>query len=398
MHTRRENIALFTLEGVNSFATTLYFYYIYFFTERQFGFTKLQNLLLAAAMGLVYGLASIVGGRFAQKRGYFTALKTGYLIMAAATTAGVFLNPLATHLLLMFITMAGAAFTWPPLEALVSEGESGRGLQRRVGIYNLVWGGFGAFAYFSGGALIKATTFSGMFLVPAILNVLQLISAVSLERSIARHMAQDSAITVPEATQPLTADESEQLRSPVSPKVFLRMAWLANPFAYLAVNTVIAVMPALAHRLGLSVAQAGIVCSLWLFVRTASFLTFWLWPGWHYRFRWLLGAFFTMTVSFSALLLAADLWLVIIAQIFFGLALGLIYYSSLYYSMHVGDTKGEHGGFHEAMIGAGSCAGPAIGAAALYLAPHQPSSSTWAVLGLLFGGCAGLLWLRFRSR
>src|SRR6185503_20347508 len=97
-----------------------------------------------------------------------------------------------------------------------------------------------------------------------------------------------------------------------------------------------------------------------------------LWPGWHYRFRWLAAAYVTMTSSFVTLLLAPNLWLVIAAQIAFGLALGLIYYSSLYYSMDVGETKGEHGGFHEAMIGLGSCAGPAVGAASLYFAPGNP--------------------------
>ena len=96
------------------------------------------------------------------------------------------------------------------------------------------------------------------------------------------------------------------------------------------------------------------------------------------------------------LLLGPSLWVVVVAQIVFGLALGLIYYSSLYYSMDVGDTKGEHGGFHEAMIGAGSCAGPAIGAATLHFLPRYPSSSTWAVMVLLSAGLAGLLWLRYR--
>jgi MFS family permease len=103
-------------------------------------------------------------------------------------------------------------------------------------------------------------------------------------------------------------------------------------------------------------------------------------------------------LSFVALLLAPNLWLVIAAQIAFGLALGLIYYSSLYYSMDVGDTKGEHGGLHEAMIGLGSCAGPAIGAAGQYFFPQSQNSSTWTPAGLMLLGVLGLFWLRFRGR
>jgi len=82
------------------------------------------------------------------------------------------------------------------------------------------------------------------------------------------------------------------------------------------------------------------------------------------------------------------------AQVVFGISIGLIYYSSLFYSMDVGETKGEHGGLHEAAIGAGSCAGPAIGAAALHYFPNAPGSSVWAVSGLLVCGLLGLFWMR----
>jgi len=83
-----------------------------------------------------------------------------------------------------------------------------------------------------------------------------------------------------------------------------------------------------------------------------------------------------------------------VAQIFFGLATGLIYYSSLFYAMDVGEASSEHGGLHEACIGAGIFLGPATGAAALTLAPHSANAATWAVSGLLVAGLGGLVWLR----
>jgi MFS family permease len=97
-------------------------------------------------------------------------------------------------------------------------------------------------------------------------------------------------------------------------------------------------------------------------------------------------------------LLAPSLWLLLGAQIVFGLALGLIYYSSLFYSMDVGETKGEHGGLHEAAIGAGNCTGPAIGATALYFFPRHLDSGTWAVSGLLVVGFLLALCLKRKKR
>ena len=61
--------------------------------------------------------------------------------------------------------------------------------------------------------------------------------------------------------------------------------------------------------------------------------------------------------------------------------------------MDASDSTSEHGGIHEAAIGAGNCLGPAIGAAALWLAPQSTNASAWAVSGLLAAGLGGLLWL-----
>jgi predicted MFS family arabinose efflux permease len=180
-------------------------------------------------------------------------------------------------------------------------------------------------------------------------------------------------------------------------KMFLKLAWLANPLAYIAINTVIPTIPALAKRLELSPKFAGFFCSVWLFARTLAFLLLWLWPGWHYRFRWMAGAYLAMLAGFALMLVAPQLWLLISAQILFGAAIGLIYYSSLYYSMDVGEAKGEHGGIHEAAIGVGNCIGPAVGAAALQFFPTERNSGTWTVSGLLLVGLVVLVGVRSRN-
>ena len=136
---------------------------------------------------------------------------------------------------------------------------------------------------------------------------------------------------------------------------------------------------------------AGFVCSLWCFVRLGVFVVLWRWTGWHYRFRWLVTAFGLLIVSFAAILVAPNLALMLAAQIIFGGAIGLIYYSSLFYSMDASETKSEHGGIHEAAIGAGNCVGPAVGAAALLWVPQYANSGAIAVSVLLLGGFGGLV-------
>jgi predicted MFS family arabinose efflux permease len=293
----------------------------------------------------------------------------------------------------MAVTVVGLCFTWPTLEALVSEGEPPAGVQRMVGIYNMIWAGTAALAYFTGGALLEKLGPKSLFYIPVAIQLTQLGLTLWLESQARRQTVQVGPASRPPSplpAAPLLPQADPHSANPRA-KAFLRLAWLANPFAYIAINTLIAVIPGVARRLELSTMTAGFCCSLWCFARLGSFFVLWRWDGWHYRFRWLLTAYVAMVGAFAAILMAPNLALLVLAQILFGLVAGLIYYSSLFYSMDLGDTKGEHGGIHEAVIGLGNFAGPAVGAASLHFFPQYANSGALAVSGLLLLGLAALL-------
>ena len=391
MYSRTVKAGIFALAALNSVSTTYYFYYVYFFVEARFGFGRIENLILAASLGFVYTFASVLCGRFAESRGSFLSLRLGFFIMAVVLAAGSQIHSIGGHVAAMIVCTIGMCFTWPTLEAMVSEGEPPIRLQRMIGIYNIVWATGGAFSYFTGGAMLEKLGLRSMFVVPCAMQVGQLTLAFWLQKAAAAGDPVGNENNIP-------AGHFELNPRPIArTKAFLKMAWLANPFAYLAINTIIAVIPSLAKELRLSPMFAGFFCSVWLFVRIGAFALLWLWPGWHYRFRWLIGAYAAMVASFAFILLVPNLPLLVGAQIVFGLAVGLIYYSSLFYSMDVGERNSEHGGLHEAAIGAGSCAGPAIGAAAMHFFPDASGNSAWAVSGMLIIGLAGLTWLRVRK-
>lgn len=383
----------FTLEGVNAFATGYYLNYLFFLLHEQFGFGNANNLWVAALNGFVYMIAAWFGGRFGQRFGYFTALRIGFGGMALAMIVGIQMETVMGHCAIMVFWTLSLCFTWPTLEAMVSEGESTRGLQRMIGLYNVVWAAGSALSYFMGGAMLKYLGMKSLFWLPLGIHLIQLVMVEWLRNgSLRQQMAQngiDDDTLIGEEVEDGTRENAHGL-------AFLRMAWVANPFAYVAVNTVVAVIPSIAQRLHLSLAMAGVFCSIWLFARLASFFLFWGWSGWHYRFGWLISAYVLLVGSFLGMLLASSLLVVIGVQIVFGFAIGLIYYSSLYYSMHVGETKGEHGGFHESALGAGIFVGPAIGSSALYLFPGNANSSAWAVSALLVVGGAVIMMIRLR--
>jgi MFS family permease len=410
---RRFKSIYFLLEGLNSFSTVQYLYYFYFFTEKAFGFSTKENLAAATLNGALTAIGAFFGGKIAQRYGYHRALKLGFFTMMASLTVGSRLSTPAGHLIVMSAMVLGMCLTWPTLEALVSEGEPRGRLEGVLGLYNVVWAGTGALAYFVGGALLEHLGLRTIFYIPAAIQFAQLMILFWLERL--QRKADDAAraerasgkgeldlgeipMSKPartnlSATQRFFGDRQQQ-RTPAEQKTFVRMAWFANPFAYIAINSLVAIIPTLAGRLGLSAAIAGFTCSTWCFARMGSFLFLWLWPGWHYRFRWLVVAYLSLVAGYIAILLSGNLFWLVSAQIVFGAALGLIYYSSLFYSMDLSETKGEHGGIHEAAIGLGNFAGPAVGVVALLAFPGVPHSAAFAVTGCLTIGFGGLLAIR----
>ena len=374
----------FVIEGLNSFATVLYFNYLYFFMQARFGFSDKGNLALAALLGFIYVFAAWQAGRLAHRLGYFHTLKLGFAVMIAGLLAGSLLVSMAGQIFAAAVVTIGMCATWPTLEALVSESETSAGVPRVVGIYNITWAVANAVAYFIGGTLIKLFGFKIIFIAPIVIVFAQLVLTFWME-SHAKKVA-------PAQTEKISAPQPDPNRpSPAKAKTFLRMAWLANPFAYIAINTLIATIPGLAAKFQMSPMLAGFVCSLWCFVRLGTFIVLWHWTDWHYRFRWLVTGFAILILSFAAIMLSPNLIVLIAAQIFFGGAIGLIYYSSLFYSMDGGDAKSEHGGIHEAAIGLGNCVGPGIGAAALQFLPQYANSGVIAVSVLLLCGLGGLV-------
>jgi MFS family permease len=395
MFSPRVKTGTLVLEGLNAVATTIYFSYLFFYLRDRFGFSNLENLAVAALNGLVYCIAVWFAGRFAQRRGYFLALRLGFAAMAVATGLASLAQSVPVHLGAAVLCSLGMSLTWPTLEAIVSEQEPPARLKYLIGVYNVVWAASGGVAYFLGGALIERWGHVSIFLAPALIHFAQVLLTGWLGTQVGP--APDVGNLKPASTAPPEAlsSDAERRRSPLPPARFLVMAWVANPFCYIAMNAMLPVIPKIAERFAFGPMLAGFFCSAWFFARTLGFFTLWHWDGWHYRFRWLLGAYVAMALSFLAILLGRTLWLLLGAQVVFGLAVGLTYYSSLFYSMDVGETKGEHGGFHEAALGVGIFIGPAVGALSLHFFPQHPDMHAWAVAGLLVVGLVWLLALRY---
>lgn len=377
----RSRLPLFVLEGSNSFATAYYVNFLMFLLREDYGFSNLNNLVVGAAHGFVYGVASWQAGRIGQRHGLFPSLRIGFGGMSIALVVGWTLPTQWGQLICLGIWTVALCFTWPILEALVSEHEDPKRLPDRVGLYNVVWATMAAVGLSTGGWIFEKLGPSSLYWLPLGIHGIQWVATWPLERQRARWIA-----SLP---QPQGHDRHEDHQD--GPGYFVRLAWIANPFNYMAINTIMVMAPGIASRLGLSVAEAGLVLSAWFYVRALAFLKLWWWDGWHYRFDWFLCGFLFLFLGFVGTMIAPTIWGLVVAQVGFGWASALLYYSSLYYSMDRAESHAEQGGFHEALIGLGLGGGPAISAGALWWT-GVPSSPAWIVgagvlgaIGCVFG-------------
>ena len=387
----------FMLEALNGTATTCYGYYIFWFTERCFGFTRADNLLLGAFYGFTYMFSAAFAGRVAHRVGRFRMLQicfvglTAVMLLGAAVplVLGYSRASLWAECALMALWTIGASASWPTLQGLLSRESAGEH-PRVVGIYNLIWAGASGLTFLCCGSLFKMNRIGTVFLLPAAIHVCQLLILPKLQRYDSSRENRTEAAAAAGASVP---DEKARQWA----KAFVRLAWVANPFAYVAMYGFVPIFPQLADKLHFNSAQAAVIFSVWQLSRVGAFYLFWRWTGWHYRFRLLLAAFVAVIGCFFTILMTENLPVLIVAQVLFGLAVGLIYYSSLYYTMDAGASESEHGGIHEAAIGFGIGAGPAVGFAALEIWPARPDAGTWSIVAALALGLVAFVAVRMRN-
>ena len=255
-------------------------------------------------------------------------------------------------------------------------------VQHLVGMYNLGWSGASGFSFFITTPLMSAFGLRAMFALPL---ALYLFNLFMVWRVLPDY---DS---IPDEHHTVVDTEGMEL-TPQQRHAFRLLGWLANPMAYVAINVVVTYNPVVAQRIGVSFATASSWFSLWFYVRMVAFDLLRRWSGWHYRPWMLFGAFGIAMLGFAGMMLAPSLSVHLLAQVLFGLSIGLLYQSSLFYSMAGSEEKGTHGGFHESFIGLGIAAGASMAFLGDRIAPQHPALS----VGLVWGVMAVALLLMWR--
>lgn len=356
-----------------SVATTMILYGQPYYAKQSLGWSPSTIALTQVAVGALTAVGSVLGGRVIEREGTRASLRRGLYGLVAGALAGWVL-PEGWNMLVAIVLVAGfQGFIWPAIEAALTRGEPQERVQHLVGVYNLGWSGASGLAFFLTTPLMSAFGLRAMFALPLMLYLVNLMLVWKVLPDYDRIPDEHHTVVDPEGVE----------LTPQQRRAFRLLGWLANPMAYVAMNVIVTYNPVVAQRMGVSFATASSWFSLWFYVRMAAFELLRRWSGWHYRPNLLFAAFGVTMLSFAGMMLAPSLGVHLVAQVLFGLSIGLLYQSSLFYSMAGSPEKGAHGGFHESFIGLGIATGASMAFLGDRLAPQHPMLSValvWAVM------------------
>ena len=392
----RGGLLLLTL--LQQFPATVFLYGEPFFARERFHWSTGQIGLSQALVGFSIAISSYIGGKIAHRRHSRTGVMWGILLAMAFSVLGWGFGDKQGVFVLTFVGFAFCqALVWPGIETALVQGQTAGQVGHTLSHYNVIWS-FGSWA-----SLLLATPLMArlglrlLLLLPALLYLvnyvllrwlfpIQPLPCVPTEASLSEQA---------EAAQ---LEQEQKTHSLAEKRAYRWLGWIANPFGFVALNVVISSNPALQVRLGIPFEVASVWCSLWLLFRILSFEILRHWTGWHYRWGILVTTFFLMMVSFTAITLAPNLPIFLVAQAVFGLCLGLLYQSSIFYSLADSEAAGEHGGLHECVIGLGTMSGNLL----LYVSSvglvRSPQFPIYCVLGLMAVGWCVLFGIGMRVR
>jgi predicted MFS family arabinose efflux permease len=260
---------------------------------------------------------------------------------------------------------------WPSLQAWIADRQTGSGLARDIGSFNMSWTAATLAGPILSGALYGL--YAGLpFLVAAGIALLLFLLVFKTV-----HEREASP------TEPIDrADRETSNRQ----RRFLFASWVANFASWFIMGNARYQFPKLARELNIPPHLIGLVLGFLGFALFAGFFLLRRTDRWFFVSHFLFSAQVLALVGVSLLIVSSKAALFALALVMIGLSCSVTYYSSLYYAVHLLKKKGKGTGLHESILGGGAVLGPILGGvAAQYSGLRAPYLLCAGVLVMALG-------------
>jgi MFS family permease len=325
--------------------------------KKDFAATPAQLGSLALASAGCYFVSSLVLGRLSDHWGRRGSVACGCVAVAAGFGLGFGASRLwHLYAVMLVCALAGGAL-WPALEADIADNSTARQLPARIGRFNVAWCTGFSLSGLTAGVLGQWAGYR----LPLLLSALLGATAAGLYL-LRRFPEQEPA-----------GSRGSPGAEPVSARVadaYWKAALVLN-FAAMGANVAMRYhVPTVTG--GARGALGGLFFTLLFGSQLVSFLLLGRWHGWHYR---------RLPLMISVLMLGGGSLLCGLCSstpalfgagcVLTGAGCGLIYNSSVYYSVAAASGRGRRGGMHESAIALGAAAVPYVGGQLAMLPPAR---------------------------
>ena len=397
--TRLWAILLFTL--LLSVCTGMLWSGLPFIARDAYGYLENEVLVLFFAIGLTYVIAAMSASpllfllrRWLSPRAFLSCL---LVAQALVCLTPLWITSPAVVWLVALPTSVLNAWLWPVVESYVAAGRHGNQMRRAMGWWNITWTTATMLSLFFMGPIMEAFREAWGQLgnaAPIVLfgplSIIGLIPLAFFRKMPGAHDTQEAQASVGRDYQSLL----------VVSRVLL-------PLSYVLMAALSPLLPFLLDRLQLDVSWETALVGLCLGGRVAAMVFMWRIPIWHGHWWPLFLAALAMSGGFTVVVLIPTLMASILGLTIFGIGMGMVYFSALYYAMSVGHAQVDAGGTHEALIGSGYTIGPlaVLGGLALGSAAEQagwPIAKDGGIvvvtLAIVAAGYMGAWWLYQRNK
>jgi len=352
--------SLYLASGMMNFAGVIAMVAVSYYAKRYLGASLMQLALLTFLGNGVYVVCCPILGSLSERYGRPRFIVAATLVFATAYF-GALLSTQVWHLyFVVCLSGLGHALFWPSVEAELAAEADTHQLRRRMGRFNISWS-TGDIA----GALVAGV---GLTLSPRLPFLLCVVTGVGISVLTAR--SRMSSASAESRVRHEEAVNGHDL--PENHDTFWKMALVANFFSAGVISIVRRLFPDLAvDSLNYTGLQWGFLVMVVALSRTVMFAVLERHHGWLYRPKRFFAVQLLFPLGCFLILFAQSYWVFILAFACIGAASGVVYSSSLFYSVHGAGRQAHRAGLHESVLGLGAgliplMAGPTRSLAAPY--------------------------------
>lgn len=341
----------YIVESLSSCGIILFVFSCYFWAGSEFHFNQTENMMLAAVQGFTSILSTKFGGSLVDRYGSQLVLEISSWGMALVMSITGFLSWHYSPYAIGVLYMLFVGPSWPALETHIASCKSSKSVSKRLSIYNIIWSTGNVLGLLLSGLIFRRHP-GWIFYAAALLHLLQIIW-INISKSIhdASYLGEDS-ISI-----------SDSKGSLDTKRAFAYLAWISNGLIYMMLGIFSCLMPDIAKCFDFHASEATWLCAVLHLARTITFYICLRWAKWHYAMVWSQFALWAAPASLYLMFFSRSLAMLLISLVVFGIAAGVTYSGSLYYTLDfASDRKGKNAGIHECIIGTGTLLGPLSGA------------------------------------